>query len=1161
MSDKHINDVLNRFFSLSEAHKKITDDMAAALKEYDDYCITSDADLNKKTSEILKKVNELEYLMQYAREHTTELEEAQMPFETSESALESLRQKIQLNSRSDPNAETLYTKATGQKLFYQQEVERVRNLISGSKVQAKRQYDSTMSKLVEKKEKQEEEFKAFILSDDVKEYLKMLSGDAAAFNSAGVVTLSDNSSVSLGQRRVRLPVPPELEQELTVTTAGVFNSAARTIGAPFSFPMDKGSVLYIDYDEKNEMYMLGGIQRFLLNTVKYFGQRLQGIWFCDPKHNGADGLGHIAALSKGANPFIATIGEAAAAAELLSGIYEQPGVVKRVFVFRDYPECYDNDSADIIAKFCENAEKYGAAVVLTHLQNTAPENPCKRAVRKAASVIRSRNGGFYLDQSREGLFWYSAPSDIPDDIRRTFIEQRRRAAESGNQLNTPAYFAHNNPVAPAYHAPEPVAPAYHAPEPAAPVYHAPESAAPAYHAPEPTAPAYHAPEPAAPAYHAPEPAAPAYHAPEPAAPAYHAPEPVAPAYHAPEPAAPAYHAPEPAAPAYHAPEPATTAYHAPEPAAPAYHEPETAAFAQPVPEAPIPAETADNEDNSAVAQASDESAKPLGYMEKGRRTLKGIRFGTDAAGAALCADFEENGPVTYICGLSAAGRTDLVCDLIDGAAESCHPDDLEMWLFDFTDGELKRYAENTLPHIRYLIIGGGDELAYSAIDRLKQTVDRRIAYLKDKELKFAAVPDDICFPEILVVLNGFENVRRAILRSDKRAGTDYGAALRGILLRCAECGVRVVMAGSDFTECGSVPDFFGGITLQCAALYSRDVNVARLFEGAPMSEEDRNAVTRIPMQSAYVRNSHGESGLILSRILEKRDETKLRELCEKLDKEITISGKFIAGDAGSRIDKKPIIANRSKFVPFESRRGCFEKRVGKLGEVRLFVGEPCGLKNTAPVTMTEIFAENLLIAVPFSHKADITLIVMSIISSLTLQDIPTEIISAEQDPLYSYLRDHAPVDAAAESEGAASVCGRIRKLKEELDSGDKSGRFFIIFGLNRLAAEMRTLPENADGEYNALSDLRVLIERGSKQGYHFVVIHDSLADLEKEGLSHELFAHTITYSGNGHTLRYYEGPGEARCFTPFLHNGIEIDGFRIDENGRTSAFIPDDYLM
>ncbi len=1127
MSDKHINDVLNRFFSLSEAHKKITDDMAAALKEYEDFCITSDADLNKKTSEILKKVSELEYLMQYAREHTTELEEAQMPFETSESTLESLRQKIQLDSHNDPNAESLYTKATGQKMFLQREVERVRKLISSSKVQAKRLYDSTMSDLTEKKAKQEVEYKAFIMSNDVKEYLKLLSADAAAFNSASTTSISDNTSISLGQRRVRLPVPAELEQELTVTTAGVFNSAAKTIGAPFSFPMDRGSVLYIDFDEKNEMYMLGGIQRFLLNTVKYFGQRLQGIWFCDPKHNGSEGLGHIVALSKGNYPFITVLGEAREAAGLLSSISELPGVVKRVFVFRDFPEGYDSESAEIIVKFCENAERYGAAVVLTHLQNSAPENSNKQAMRKIAAVIRSRNGGFYLDSSREGLFWYSAPSDIPDDIRRTFVEQRRRAAEAGNMaaINTSAYYAQNKTTGvpmPTYRVPEPIT--------LAPTYNEPESAAPA--------PIYSDLEPAAPAstYNEPEPTA--------SVPIDNELEPTA--------SVPTYDEPESTAPA--------PAYNEPEPVAPTPVNNATEADVSVLDSVDAVSDMANNTTETDTSNEI-EAAKTAGYTEKGRRTLEGIGYGTDETGKILYADFEENGVVTYICGLSGAGRTDFVCNIIDGAAESCHPDDLEIWLIDFTEGELKRYVTNTLPHIRYLIIGGGDELAYSVVDRLGEVVNRRTAYLKDKGFTFAEVPKDICLPEVLVILNGFENIRKALGNSDKKIGADYGAALHDTLLKCAECGVRVVMAGSDFTDKGSVPDYFSGIKLQCAALTNHDVNISRLFEGAPLSVDDRNFITHIPTQSAFVRTSYGENGFTLAHIALLHSDEELSKLCEKFDSEITVSYIFAAEDAGSRIDKKPIIADRSKFVPFENRRICFERRVGKLGEVHIFAGEPCGLKSTASITVTEMFAENLLVAVPPYYKEDIALVVLSIISSLTLQDIPTEIISSEQNPVYSYLRSHTPVDAAAESEGTASVCRRIRKLKEELDLGSKSGRFFVIFGLNKLAAEMRTLPENSDGAYNALGDLRYLMERGSKVGYHFVVIQDNPVDIEKEGLSADLFTHIITYTGKEHTFRYYDKLGEVLCFTPFMHNGIELDGFRIDENGTTAAFIPDDYLM
>ena len=40
MSEKLVNNVLEKFFALGEEHKKITDESAEALKEYEDYCIS-----------------------------------------------------------------------------------------------------------------------------------------------------------------------------------------------------------------------------------------------------------------------------------------------------------------------------------------------------------------------------------------------------------------------------------------------------------------------------------------------------------------------------------------------------------------------------------------------------------------------------------------------------------------------------------------------------------------------------------------------------------------------------------------------------------------------------------------------------------------------------------------------------------------------------------------------------------------------------------------------------------------------------------------------------------------------------------------------------------------------------------------------------------------
>lgn len=472
MPQNLVNSMIDKFNALAEEEKSIHAEKDVVWKEYNDYCSASDSDLSEKLTKLRKKIAQMEQYMRYASEHTSELEEATEPFETSESTLVSLQQSIGLDSHNDASAETLYTKASAQKLFYEYEINRERTRIEGSKVQAQHQYDAENAALIKRQHKHDEDFEEYINSDEFKDYLKKLTADAAAFNSTGILKPDNCDYISLGQRRVRLPIPERYEQELTVSTAGVFNSAAKTIGAPFVVPMDKGSVLMIDYDDRNGTYLMGGIQRLLLNAIKYFGQDIRSMFFCEPLKFSPDCLGHISGLAKGINPFMifpTSMESVKASLDAVTAEMEPSQAVTRFFVFHSFPEAYDNDMRSRVLELCEKAEIYGALIVLTHKQSdsiSAEEN----RVRETASSIRSRNGGFYLEDTKQSLFWYSAPSDIPDEIRRVYVEQRRQAAMQRVQpapAPTPAPVSapETIPVA----APAPAAVAVEEPQPEPPV--------------------------------------------------------------------------------------------------------------------------------------------------------------------------------------------------------------------------------------------------------------------------------------------------------------------------------------------------------------------------------------------------------------------------------------------------------------------------------------------------------------------------------------------------------------------------------------------------------------------------------------------------------------------------------------------------------------------
>lgn len=467
MSD-YVNGMLSKFTELSQEEKQIAAEIDAAYKEYNDYCADSEKDLSKKIDEIRDKMFKLNHYIDYARQHAdpSELEDAAAPFDTPEGTLESIRQTIKLESRNDPNAETLYTKATGKKLYYEQEIERTTKLIDGSKVQAKRQYDSDVAKLNKRKEEHFAKVSEYVQSPEFSEYLKLLVYDKSAFNSPGTVNLNDNEHISLGQRRMKLSVPMEIEQDVALNSNGEYNAAARTIGAPFQISVKKGSTLFLEHDERNEQFLLGGIQRLLLNFIKYFGDDLSSVLFCEPEHFSAESLGNIASLGKGINPFISVPKSMEEASDKIMKFAAKaesspaPDKVSRVLVLLNFPERYTPDIMKKVAEVCKSAEKNGVLVVLTH---KVPMDviPVETEIRGIAEVIRSRNGGFWVEKMHESLFWYSAPSDISEDVRRKYVDKRRQDAVMAAQEvdSAPA------PEPAAAPAPNPVAAP--APEPAA----------------------------------------------------------------------------------------------------------------------------------------------------------------------------------------------------------------------------------------------------------------------------------------------------------------------------------------------------------------------------------------------------------------------------------------------------------------------------------------------------------------------------------------------------------------------------------------------------------------------------------------------------------------------------------------------------------------------
>lgn len=115
------------------------------------------------------------------------------------------------------------------------------------------------------------------------------------------------------------------------------------------------------------------------------------------------------------------------------------------------------------------------------------------------------------------------------------------------------------------------------------------------------------------------------------------------------------------------------------------------------------------------------------------------------------------------------------------------------------------------------------------------------------------------------------------------------------------------------------------------------------------------------------------------------------------------------------------------------------------------------------------------------------------------------------------------------------------------------------------AATQQKPEEHKDGAYNAKEDFVYVLKQGSRQGCHFLLALNSFADLKPCGLKPEFFRYKLAFqlsvedsralynsklasSLPEHICQFDDGL-ERYSFRPYLHRGIEWDGWSVDANG------------
>ncbi len=384
--------------------------------------------------------------------------------------------------------------------------------------------------------------------------------------------------------------------------------------------------------------------------------------------------------------------------------------------------------------------------------------------------------------------------------------------------------------------------------------------------------------------------------------------------------------------------------------------------------------------------------------------------------------------------------------------------------------------------------------------------------------------------------------------------------------------------------------------------------------------------------------------LIYSKVLYIADSDLQNNFIKTIKSNVLPAPKYSDYDSNVYIDKKSMVIDGNKYSGFNSNTQLFENSIQEFSKddgIVIFAGEPRRMMTIYPIIIERGYYENILIIGSIGEKNTMASLLLSIAESMKMQRVSQTILAPSRNNLYRLFSQNLYHNNIDTIKDIGEICREIRMLKERIENRIEEDRVYYVFGLENIFSEMmfsskhdstsinqtatpsvlfeRRLNdepdintilsrlENGDTNvvipvqeatvistpskqidssiyteiYDARADFKFILTHGSKLGYRFVLINDSVGEFKTNKIESTMFKHRFVFRVprseiNGivdtnnagliselpdHIFRYTNGL-DSLSFRPYLHYGIDIDGWKASQNGIVSISDDDDnYLL
>lgn len=405
------------------------------------------ADLYTNLEEKLKINKEQEArlvaFIDIAKAHATKLEDTGESEIYDTGVLSQLTVQINNGSHNDRFAEQLFTHASCQLRSARASIQAIYLWYENLKLELERNLNNKKVDISKKMSYLSDEIVSFLESDEFENFIDLLNRNSAKFE-RNEITKNSNffyDGISIGTKRVKLPIPDGFETHVINASNGMYDSVTKTIGLPVVINVEKGEGVLVEYINENECDVLNGIQNFILNTLQY-GSEYRKIIYIDPVRYNNSSLGILQPLSVGGNSVIDSIPLSIEEVRkklnsLISQInvderkivnIEESVIPKRLLVLHNFPHAYDSTMISQIRQLFVNAKHYNIIIIATYnvSSNNALSSDAISVIRTVANCIKYNGVSFEVEDSYgvSSFKWYNLPETLPQGLRIKYIDNK-----------------------------------------------------------------------------------------------------------------------------------------------------------------------------------------------------------------------------------------------------------------------------------------------------------------------------------------------------------------------------------------------------------------------------------------------------------------------------------------------------------------------------------------------------------------------------------------------------------------------------------------------------------------------------------------------------------------------------------------------------------------